>query len=242
MYYVREKKGGLIELGNCGMITGAFSSTSGKADITLTTNGDVLYYNSGRQRLAIGDEGQVLTVSGSDLPSWATASGATLEKLGSYRATSAELSKSFTSLSLDLDADYSYLIVTVCGEISGNSALGIGLNGVTGTAYNYTYIRNASGTLSGASGANQNHIHFCGSALLDTDDDFNFQILIKYTGATANLFSVIVNGGTYGTDVGNQNTMGVADAGGATVTAVDIASTGENWEIGTQIDLYGVKL
>jgi len=68
-------KGGLIELGNCGMIAGAFSSTSGKADITLTTNGDVLYYNSGRQRLAIGSEGTVLTVSGSDLPAWEATSG-----------------------------------------------------------------------------------------------------------------------------------------------------------------------
>jgi len=61
-------------LGNCGLI-GAFSSTSGKADTVLTTNGDVLYYNSGRQRLAIGDEGEVLTVSDSDLPAWAAASG-----------------------------------------------------------------------------------------------------------------------------------------------------------------------
>jgi len=60
------------------MITGAFSSTSGKADITLTTNGDVLYYNSGRQRLAIGSEGKVLTVSDADLPAWETVSaGAT---------------------------------------------------------------------------------------------------------------------------------------------------------------------
>jgi len=57
------------------MIAGAFSSTSGKADTVLTTNGDVLYYNSGRQRLAIGDEGQVLTVSNSDLPSWEATSG-----------------------------------------------------------------------------------------------------------------------------------------------------------------------
>ena len=56
------------------MIAGAFSSTSGKADITLTTNGDILFYNSGRQRLAIGSEGTVLTVSGSDLPAWETAS------------------------------------------------------------------------------------------------------------------------------------------------------------------------
>ena len=169
-------------------------------------------------------------------------SSATLEKLGSYRAASAEGSKSFTSLSLDLDAAYSYLIVTVCGEISENQALGIGLNGVTGTAYNYTYVRNAGGTLSGASAANQGAIHFAGSALLAQDDEFNFTIEIKYTGSTANLFSMICNGGTYGTDTGNQNTMGIADAGGATVTAVDIATTGDNWEIGTQIDLYGVKL
>ena len=57
------------------MIAGAFSSTSGKADTVLTTSGDVLYYTSSRQRLAIGDEGQVLTVSGSDLPAWEATGG-----------------------------------------------------------------------------------------------------------------------------------------------------------------------
>tara|TARA_R100001143_G_C3342203_1_gene124869 strand:+ start:177 stop:893 length:717 start_codon:yes stop_codon:yes gene_type:complete len=67
-------KGGQIELGNCGMIAGAFSSTSGKADTVLTTSGDVLYYTSSRQRLPIGSEGTVLTVSSSDLPAWETAS------------------------------------------------------------------------------------------------------------------------------------------------------------------------
>jgi len=62
-------------MGNSGMIAGAFSSVSGKADTVLTTNGDVLYYNSGRQRLAIGSEDQVLSVSSSGLPEWAAASG-----------------------------------------------------------------------------------------------------------------------------------------------------------------------
>jgi len=75
-------------LGNCGMIAGAFSSTSGKADITLTTNGDVLYYNSGRQRLAIGDEGQVLTVSDADLPAWeAVSAGASLSGDNTWTGT-----------------------------------------------------------------------------------------------------------------------------------------------------------
>jgi len=57
------------------MIAGAFSSTSGKADTVLTTSGDVLYYTSSRQRLPIGSEGTVLTVSGSDLPAWEATGG-----------------------------------------------------------------------------------------------------------------------------------------------------------------------
>ena len=57
-------------MGNSGMIAGAFSSVSGKADKTLDSNGQILYYNSGRQALNIGEEGEVLTVSSSDLPAW----------------------------------------------------------------------------------------------------------------------------------------------------------------------------
>ena len=62
-------------MGNSGMIAGAFSSVSGKADKTLDTNGQILYYNSGRQALNIGSEDQVLSVSSSGLPEWAAASG-----------------------------------------------------------------------------------------------------------------------------------------------------------------------
>ena len=56
------------------MIAGAFSSTSGLADTVLTTNGDILYYNSGRQRLAKGDNDEILTLK-SGLPSWEAAAG-----------------------------------------------------------------------------------------------------------------------------------------------------------------------
>ena len=41
-----------------------------KADTVLSAKGDTVYYNSGRQRLAIGAESEVLTVSSSDLPAW----------------------------------------------------------------------------------------------------------------------------------------------------------------------------
>ena len=55
-------------MGNCGLI-GAFSSTSGKADTVLDTNGQILYYNNGRKALDKEDNDDVLTLK-SGLPSW----------------------------------------------------------------------------------------------------------------------------------------------------------------------------
>ena len=49
-----------------GMIT---SDVSGKADVVMDTNGQILYYNSGRQALDIGATDQILEVQ-SGLPSW----------------------------------------------------------------------------------------------------------------------------------------------------------------------------
>ena len=46
------------------------SDVSGKADVVMDTNGQMLYYNSGRQALDIGSDNQILTVSGSSLPNW----------------------------------------------------------------------------------------------------------------------------------------------------------------------------
>ena len=55
-------------MGNCGLI-GAFSSTSGKADTVLDTNGQILYYNNGRKALDKEDNDDILTLK-SGLPSW----------------------------------------------------------------------------------------------------------------------------------------------------------------------------
>ena len=122
--------------GNSGMIAGAFSSVSGKADKTLDTNGQILYYNSGRQALNIGSANQVLTVSGSNLPAWAAASGATLELLDVHTASGTESTYTFTeSLSFD---DYSNFIVIFQGGSSAALALQCVLNGNTSSNHHYT--------------------------------------------------------------------------------------------------------
>lgn len=59
---------------NTSLATTAFVVAEIGANDPLTTNGDLLYYNSGNVRLGIGTAGQVLTVSGG-LPVWADATG-----------------------------------------------------------------------------------------------------------------------------------------------------------------------
>ena len=61
-------------MSNGGLISGAFSSTSGKADTVMNTNGQILYYNNGRKALDKEDNDDVLTLK-SGLPSWETAGG-----------------------------------------------------------------------------------------------------------------------------------------------------------------------
>jgi hypothetical protein len=57
-----------------GVTSGVQSQLNGKqATLPLDTNGNLLYYNSGMQKLAIGSEAQVLTVSAGLLPTWSSA-------------------------------------------------------------------------------------------------------------------------------------------------------------------------
>jgi len=110
-------------MGNSGMIAGAFSSVSGKADKTLDTNGQILYYNSGRQALNIGSANQVLTVSGSNLPSWAAASSGAVELLD-YEDFSADAADYTFTPSSALTADnYSEFRIAISGKTDSVNAI-----------------------------------------------------------------------------------------------------------------------
>ena len=66
--------------------------TGAGASVVMTTNGDMVYYNSGRQRLTKGSDDQILTQA-SGIPSWADASSGgatltrTLKQSSSYETT-----------------------------------------------------------------------------------------------------------------------------------------------------------
>jgi hypothetical protein len=77
-------KGGLIGLGNCGLIAGAFSSTSGKADSVLTTKGDLATYSTKRIREAVGTNNYTLTADSAQATGikWGASATSTLTAAG----------------------------------------------------------------------------------------------------------------------------------------------------------------
>jgi len=93
-------------LGNCGLI-GAFSSTSGKADTVLTTNGQILYYNNGRKALDKSTNDKILQLK-SGLPSWETVStgaSVTQSSIEDYTGGQTTTATSFTAYSGGTDVD-----------------------------------------------------------------------------------------------------------------------------------------
>jgi len=84
VYYVKEKKEGRIDLGNCGMIAGAFSSTSGKADSVLTTKGDLATYSTTRIREGVGTNNYTLMADSAQATGikWGASATSTLTTAG----------------------------------------------------------------------------------------------------------------------------------------------------------------
>ena len=134
-------------MGNSGMIAGAFSSVSGKADTVLTTNGDVLYYNSGRQRLAIGSEGTVLTVSSSDLPAWETASAGAWSQIASSNLSGGVAS----SLTVTGMTKKKFLDINIAGGFASADipAIQIGDGSINTSNYAWNVTQNGAASTTG---------------------------------------------------------------------------------------------
>jgi|TARA_R110001599_G_scaffold317118_1_gene526374 hypothetical protein len=131
------------------------------ATSTLTTAGDLLYASGANTlaRLAKGTDNQVLKMNGSSL-NWETISAGVnnMEFVGFTEiADTSTTSITFGSLSYDMDADYTDMILLIGGDnTAGSLALEVILNQDT-AGYRQEAILNDGGTLSGtsASGATE---------------------------------------------------------------------------------------
>jgi len=134
-------------MGNSGMIAGAFSSVSGKADKTLETNGQILYYNSGRQALNIGTEGKVLTVSSSDLPAWETASAGAWSQIASSNLSGGVAS----SLTVTGMTKKKFLDINIAGGFASADipAIQIGDGSINTSNYFWNVTQNGAASTTG---------------------------------------------------------------------------------------------
>ena len=128
-------------MGNGGLISGAFSSTSGKADTVMDTNGQILYYNNGRKALDKEDNDDVLQLK-AGLPSWQplpSASGGAYTLIETKTVSGGTTSAVTFTLS-PVIAPPNAVFVTLSGEWDDSQELGIQLNGLTGNYSEYGAI------------------------------------------------------------------------------------------------------
>jgi len=115
----------------------------------MTTTGDTIYSSSGSTpaRLGIGTSGQVLTVSGGGVPSWAAAAGGGMTLL-----STTTLSGSSTSISIT-PTGYTYIDVLIKNVYASTNDTNASfrLNSDTGSNYTYHSIRYDGATLLGTS-------------------------------------------------------------------------------------------
>lgn len=130
-----------------GFLDGAdWTTFNNKLDDVMTTNGDIIYENSGPQRLAAGSEGQVLTMT-SGVPAWGASSSESVSQVlatgGSGHGSTGTKIRRFTSSSTTGTA------ITYASDATNGDTFTVNSDGVYAVSYQDT--RAAGGTRIGLS-------------------------------------------------------------------------------------------
>ena len=212
------------------------------ATSTLTAAGDLLVASGANtlSRLARGSDNYILKMSGTSL-NWEAETGGLWTQIGNYRATSEEASTSFSSLGVDLDSEYSKIVLIMSGESAGTGNGGFYLNNISsGSKYVYTQILNDSSTVSGSL-ITENVINVLPTGLIDTDPSyFNLQLEITFSGIADNFMFQFSGGASHEGNVIGSGRAQLASAGDE-IDEIDV-SFGGNWAVGTQINVYKVAI
>jgi hypothetical protein len=209
----------------------------------LSTKGDILGYDTAKKRIPVGTNDQVLTADSTNANGllWKTASGGgKLELLGTYREASASGTTQKFEGSWDLDAVYSELRVIITGVTNASMNLLLKLNDHA-SGYRTYSLNQETTTLTGGSATGQSSFAIQEGNAGGDSYPFTVELTIRYTG-TGDTFMVMSR--CYA--IVNQQYFMVGDvsptSSSGVITDVEILTTVQAWKIGTQIDLYGVKI
>jgi len=207
-------------LSNGGLISGAFSSASGKADVVMNTNGQILYYNNGRKALDKEDNDDVLTLK-SGLPSWeavSAAGGGNLELIETKTATGSDTTAfDFTFAdALDFSTDTAAMFFSFTGGTNGSTDVRCRLGDTTAGAvldtntYDKTQTACEEGTVSGFSNTGEANWDVAAHPAALTAEGFagfgNVTTIIDSGGNTYLALAVWYNATLYYTQLSGKNT------------------------------------
>ena len=226
-------------MGNCGLI-GAFSSSSGKADTVMDTNGQILYYNNGRKALDKEDNDDVLTLK-SGLPSWeAAGGGGSLELLNNQELSEASSTITYTPDSALLSANYSEIIVVLTFAPSdSNPESLIELNNVTsGYHTDGTYVEAGSETIVDLNNQSSSTIGYNAEANRSNAALIHIHMAdADYTGTKSAimLVSAMSGGGVFFNAGLQMNTTTVE------ISEIELSLSAGDYQVGSKMAVYGRK-
>jgi len=214
---------------------GSSVDTTVKALNPGTTAGDIDYYTSStaKSRIAIGTSGQVLTVNGSGVPAWTTASAGGMTLL-----STTTLSGATTTIS-SIDQTYKNLAVFFYGVRGTAGTFNIAVNGLT-TSTNTISVENNGGSFVNAFPVDsviKSANNWAGAGA----NNANWLLLPNYTQTGTSAYKPFNCFGYYTGSTGNEVTWN-ASGGIKTTSAITSLVFGglTSFTAGTVL-VYGVK-
>ena len=232
-------------MGNCN-ITGAFSTDTtistpvainkgGTGQTTAQAAIDALTAVSG------ASTNEVLTKDGSGNAAWAAASsGALWSVLGTYEASSAEASKTFTFTAVDFDDDSVLFLEIDGGASASTNTLEIQVDGDTSASYDGQTIQMLQGTQTLADISNQTSAVIAPAALFAEGNEGFLALVWIGLHKSGNQDRPMINASTdTPAQRGSLQFWGCSDTAHDDIGSVTILSQA-NWQVGTRMTLYKV--
>ena len=230
-------------MGNSGMIAGAFSSVSGKADTVLTTKGDLATYSTTRIREGVGTNNQVLTADSAQASGikWATPSSTLWSALADYEATSAESSHTFSFTAVDFDDD-SYLVLELDGGVTlGTVALDLTIENNTTASYHGSGRRLKQGAETIFDIASASAFPIGSANLFNAVNEGFFGIVqIGLHKAGSQDRPQIMSNVSCGAQRASEFIFGNLASSTSSISRIDVSTASSSWQIGTRMTLYKV--
>jgi|TARA_Y100000310_G_C20469034_1_gene709076 hypothetical protein len=208
----------------------------------LDEKGQIHTYSDTQFALPVGDDNQILSSLASEASGlkWIASTGALWSVLGTYEASSAEASKTFTFTAVDFDDDSVLFLEIDGGASASTNTLEIQVDGDTSASYDGQTIQMLQGTQTLADITNQTSAVIAPASLFAEGNEGFFSTVWIGLHKAGNQDRPMINASTVlPSQRGSLQYFGCCDTALDDLESVTILSQA-NWQIGTRMTLYKV--